>query len=134
MEAEDWHPSEQMQCNTGVIFFRKEPLVDDVFKCWRELADKYREEWCNDQPHFTLAMEQCGFNPFTLSINWNYRGFGGYVSGKIVIWHSHYLPPQDINEFGSAWPPRRVWPGQVLDPVMTEEKTFQPHWRYQRRE
>jgi hypothetical protein len=38
MESEDWPPSEQMQCNTGVIFIQKGSLADNVLKHWSELA------------------------------------------------------------------------------------------------
>ena len=130
MEAEEWPLCEQMQYNTGVIFFRKDEAVGDVFRCWNDLCQKHQLDWKDDQAHFTLALEQCNFNPYTLSPNWNYRGFGNYVSGSIVIWHSHYMPPSDVNNFQNAWPPRRIWPGNILEPVKQAGQEAGVAWVY----
>jgi hypothetical protein len=103
----------QLQYNTGVIFFKNSPAVKEVFKKWGLLGCSYQDEFTNDQPFFTLAMEQLEFNPYTLSISYNYRGFGEFISGDVRIWHSHGSMPEKINEYDSAWPPRRAWPGRV---------------------
>lgn len=108
----------QLQYNTGVIFVRNSPTVKLIFQRWMELALKYQEEFKNDQPFFSLAMEQLNFNPYTLSISYNYRGFGDAISGVVRIWHSHGELPANINEFKIAWPPRRAWPSRVIFPKL----------------
>lgn len=97
----------QLQYNTGVIFFKYSLLVKSVFRRWMDLAIKYQQEFTNDQPFLSLAMEELGFNPYTLSISYNYRGFGDAISGIVRIWHSHEEMPAQINMFEEAWPPRR---------------------------
>jgi len=104
----------QLQYNTGVIFFKNSPEVKSVFIRWMELAIKYQQEWRNDQPLFSLAMEELDFNPYTLSISYNYRGFGDAISGVVRVWHSHGELPEKINEFDNAWPPRRAWPAKII--------------------
>lgn len=104
----------QMQYNTGVIFFANSPTVNEILQRWMFLALTYGDKFRNDQPFFTLAMEQLGFNPYTLSISYNYRGFGDSISGPVRIWHSHGPIPEGINDFKDAWPPRRAWPSGML--------------------
>lgn len=116
MEQEDTERRGQLQYNTGVIFFRPSPEVNAVFRRWGELGERYAEQFRNDQPFFTLALEQLGFNPYTLSISYNYRGFGDAISGDVRIWHSHGELPPGINDYTSSWPPRRAWPGEVVHP------------------
>lgn len=116
MTAEGVPCKGQLQYNTGVIFFRNTAAVRTIFRRWMDLAVRYQKQFSNDQPFFTLAMEQLDFNPYTLSISYNYRGFGDAISGIVRIWHSHGEPPANINEFEQAWPPRRAWPGKVEYP------------------
>ena len=116
MRAEGVRCAGQMQYNTGVIFFQKCPAVAAVFARWEELAVKHGADYKVDQPFFTLAMEQLEFNPYTLSISFNYRGFGDAISGLLRIWHSHGEMPQGINTFKRSWPPRRAWPSKLVFP------------------
>ena len=104
----------QLQYNTGVIFFQNSQIVRSVFQHWMDLAFRYQKKCKNDQPFFSLAMEELDFNPYTLSISYNYRGFGDSISGLVRIWHSHGKLPERINEFKVAWPPRRAWPSKVI--------------------
>jgi hypothetical protein len=113
MELEGVPRLGQLQYNTGVIFFRLTAQTRAVFARWRDLATRYQSLHTNDQPFFTLAMMQLGFNPYTLSISYNYRGFGEYISGIVRIWHSHSDAPPNLNDFESSWPPRRAWPSVV---------------------
>jgi hypothetical protein len=107
----------QLQYNTGVIFFcPNHPGVSTVFQLWKSLAISLGQYYENDQPFFTLAMEMKDFNPYTLSIGYNYRGFGDSISGEVRIWHSHGNPPEELNAFPSAWPPRRAWPDRLESP------------------
>ncbi len=103
----------QLQYNTGVFFYVPTKEVKAVFKTWCELAAKFQHIHDNDQPFFTLAMECVGFNPYTLSISYNYRGFGDAISGDVRIWHSHGDLPNGLNSYTNAWPPRRAFPGEV---------------------
>lgn len=102
----------QLQYNTGVIFLKNCEMVGVVFEKWKELGLKH-QNFKNDQPFFTLAMEKVGFNPYTLSISYNYRGFGDAISGLVRVWHSHDKMPEMINQFKEAWPPRKAWPSKI---------------------
>ncbi len=98
--------------NSGVLFFTRDLRAWSVMKTWqdfcRQASVSELEAW-TDQPYLTLAMEQAGFNPYTLSTAYNYRNFGELVSGYIRIWHSWYAPLPDVNEFAASWPPRRFF-------------------------
>ena len=122
MKAENVECRGQLQYNTGVIFFRRSPEVAAVFERWRELGKRYNRECNLDQPLLTLAMEQLALNPYTLSISYNYRGFGEAISGIVRIWHSHGPMPENINQFEKPWPPRRAIPGEVIRPSAGKDK------------
>jgi len=101
------HPRvDTMQYNSGVLFFTRRPDVSSVFEEWHRMCLKWGEQFANDQPFLTLAMERHSFNPYTLSPAYNYRNLGEQVSGLIRIWHSHLPPPPDVNVFTESWPPR----------------------------
>lgn len=91
-------PRNELVYNAGVIFLdTRRPDVIEVFRLAAELArepDRRDKAW-GDQPFITLAMELRGFNPYTLSPSYNYRGFGELASGSVRIWHSHHPPPPD---------------------------------------
>ena len=56
--------ADQMQYNIGVIFFRRAEKVQEVFARWHEICENRGAAFKdNDQPFFTLAMEQLGFLP-----------------------------------------------------------------------
>lgn len=109
------HPaSGQLQYNTGVIFFRDTPDVRHVMESWKNLALTNQHINKNDQPFFTLAMEQVGFNPYTLPITYNYRGSGDVIFGTVRIWHFHLPMPKNINARLPKWPPRRAYPATMV--------------------
>jgi hypothetical protein len=96
MRREGVPPRGQVIYNSGVIFFDwRSPAVRDVFQRGFALATKQDVDRFNDQPYISLAMEMAGFNPYTLSPSFNYRGFGELISGSIRIWHSCASPPPD---------------------------------------
>lgn len=99
--------------NTGVIFFSITPEVEAVFQRWLELALKYQDIFTNDQPFFTLAMEQLGFNPYTLSISYNYRAYNQGICGYVHIWHAYNQPPEKLNDYPAEWPPRKVFRSEL---------------------
>jgi hypothetical protein len=100
--------ADQMQYNTGVIFFRPTERVRDVFVLWHDLCNQAGATFTdNDQPFFTVAMEQLGFLPYVLSPAYNFREKQGqHLVGGVRVWHSLAEPPADINDFVWAWPPR----------------------------
>ena len=116
LKQESLQCSGQLQYNTGVIFFSKVDKVVDVFNKWHNLAIRYFKDFNNDQPYFSMAMEACSFNPYTLSINYNYRGTGEHISGDVRIWHSHYPMPEQINDDVDLWPMRSVHHGKLSIP------------------
>lgn len=109
LERMDFTSNELLLYNSGVIFFVRTPKVWQVMKRYQEFCRN--ADGAYDQPFFTLAMEELGFNPYTLSIAYNYRNFGEIISGRVRIWHSHSPVPADINDFKKPWPPRRFRQG-----------------------
>src|SRR5216683_2778811 len=111
-------PADQLNYNSGVIFFRLTESVRRVLKRWRELCEEIgaKSGARSDQAFLTLAFEQLGFVPYVLSPLYNYRSLGEYAVGKIRIWHSHHSPPSNANEFDTAWPARRFVDGVRIEP------------------
>src|SRR5580700_878639 len=109
-------PADQMMFNTGVIFFQLTAAVRQVLERWRDLCATVgaKNDYPRDQPFLNLALEQCGVTPYVLSPLYNYRGLGEYAVGNIRIWHSHFAPPPDLNDFENAWPARRFADGMRL--------------------
>ncbi len=101
-----------MHYNTGVVFISK-PLADIILEEWDKLGDKYKDEWTNDQPFFTMAMIKHEFLPFVLTVGYNFRGFGEGASGEVRIWHNYGILPAGINEGFLGWPLRRIWPKRI---------------------
>jgi hypothetical protein len=123
MEKEKIAQKGQVQFNTGVIFFKNTPQICSLFELWMMLALKYRKQFTNDQPFFSLAMEIADFNPYMLSISYNYRAFGDPISGLVRIWHSRGKLPRSINKFKRPWPPRRAFPNKVIYPSKIKKYT-----------
>jgi hypothetical protein len=98
MEMEGLEPRGQLVYNTGVIFFAADrPEVRALFALAMDLIRKHGRTAWGDQPYVSLAMELLGFNPYTLTPSFNYRGFGELLSGSIRIWHSNSPMPPDAN-------------------------------------
>jgi hypothetical protein len=131
MRELDVEPADQMMFNTGVIFFQLTVAVRQVLERWRDLCATVgvKDDFPRDQPFLNLALEQCGFTPYVLSPLYNYRGLGEYAVGNIRIWHSHFAPPLDLNEFENAWPARRFTDGLRLD--AGENRSQGDRWRPQ---
>ena len=110
-------PADQIMYNSGVIFLHLTAAVRKVLERWRDLCATIgaKSDFPRDQPFLNLALEQCGVTPYVLSPLYNYRGLGEYAVGNIRIWHSHFAPPSDLNEFENAWPARRFIDGMRLD-------------------
>jgi hypothetical protein len=116
MEQEGLSKSGQLLYNSGVLFFSPDKRVAEVFRLWGELGKKYLGVYYHDQPFFTVAMEKLNFNPYTLSIDYNYRGVSDRISGIVRIWHSHTPMPANINQFEARRAARSVVDGVVVFP------------------
>ena len=89
-------PLGQVIYNSGVIFCTPQrPDVRAVFDSALALGQKYHDRIWSDQTYLSLAIELQGFNPYTLSPSFNYRGFGELISGSIRIWHSYKPLPKN---------------------------------------
>jgi hypothetical protein len=110
-------PADQFMYNSGVIFFHLTAAVRQVLERWRDLCATVgaKNDFPRDQPFLNLALEQCGVTPYVLSPLYNYRSLGEYAVGNIRIWHTHFAPPPDLNEFENAWPARRFIDGMRFD-------------------
>ncbi len=121
------HPDE-VEYSTGVVFFDKKweevgyPRMGDaftrstamVFNRWDGLegtdstcnyfhaADGVKRQPYNDQATFTLAMQQTGFNPFVLPLNWNiYPRWQKHFWGEIKIHHGYDDIPPSIMQWNA---------------------------------
>lgn len=105
---------DQVEYNTGVIFFTKK--AQPVFEEWKRLAGQVNSEMigvdngeifkmsANDQGPFALAIEQTGFNPFVLPLNWNFRPhWHKSFFGPIKIWHDYSDPPPFFEELNAYY-------------------------------
>ena len=105
---------DEVEYNTGVIFFNKKAKI--VFDKWKELAALIDSSIiavnergvytmpANDQGSFALAIEQTGFNPFVLPLNWNFRPmWHRSFFGPIKIWHDYSNPPELFNELNTYY-------------------------------
>jgi hypothetical protein len=99
-----------IEYNTGVLFFadRAKPLFD----AWERLAvdldssirfmhqGKPARMPYNDQCGFAAAVEETGFLPFVLPLNWNFRpAWHRAFFGPIKIWHDYSDVHPQILEF-----------------------------------
>lgn len=105
---------DEIEYNTGVIFFTKK--AKPVFDTWKDLAGRIDSGIiavgdqgiytmpANDQGSFALAVEQTGFNPFVLPLNWNFRPqWHRSFFGPIKIWHDYGDPPPFFEELNSYY-------------------------------
>jgi len=100
---------DEIEYNTGVIFFTKKAAP--VFEEWKKLASSVDSSIlgvgeqgiytmpANDQGSFALAIENTGFNPFILPLNWNFRPmWHRSFFGPIKVWHDYSDPPPFFDE------------------------------------
>ncbi|MFT6970618.1 MAG: lipopolysaccharide biosynthesis glycosyltransferase [Roseivirga sp.] len=97
MKKEGVESKGQLQYNSGVIFFRLNEKVRQVFERSYQLSMKHQNEFSGDQTFLSLAIEMLSFNPYTLSTGYNHRAFGELISGKVRIWHSKNAIPKNLN-------------------------------------
>jgi len=105
---------DEIEYNTGVIFFTKES--SQVFELWKTLSlevdssipmvvdGRITTMPANDQGSFALAIENTGFNPFILPLNWNFRPHShNSFFGPIKIWHDYADPPPFFEELNAYY-------------------------------
>jgi hypothetical protein len=93
-----------IEYNTGVLFFTKQSKP--VFDGWKANAGTVDSSIRmnlrgsigvmphNDQAGFAKAVEDTGYNPFVLPLNWNMRPMWHKTYfGPIKIWHDHSEVP-----------------------------------------
>lgn len=71
--------------NAGVIFFKKDKAIAELFSEWRARLDK-REDG-HDQPPLSEAIAACGIRPFILPPTWNTKSFP--VAQEHIIYLHH---------------------------------------------
>ena len=105
---------DEVEYNTGVMFFTRKAAP--VFDLWKSLSEGVDSSIAhvkdgrvdimpaNDQGPFALAIEQTGFNPFVLPLNWNFRPHS-HTSffGPIKVWHDYADPPPFFEEMNSYY-------------------------------
>lgn len=105
------HVGDVREFNTGVLFFDKR-LSTSTFKRWPKIAadldssiefyvgDEVRTMPSNDQASFAMAVEDSGFNPFVLPMNWNLRPtWHKSWFGPVRIWHDYEEPPASLTRW-----------------------------------
>jgi hypothetical protein len=106
--------SDEVEYNTGVIFFSKK--AQPLFEKWNELSltadssligvnnGQVYKIAAQDQGSFALAIDQTGFNPFVLPLNWNFRPiWHRSFFGPIKIWHDYTDPPPFFEELNTYY-------------------------------
>jgi hypothetical protein len=99
---------DMIEYSTGVLFFTR--AAKPVFDAWAACVDKVDSsiEWVEndgrpgrtpyaDQAGFSKAIEDLGFSPFVLPINWNYSAWWHRAFyGPIRIWHDYSEVPEFV--------------------------------------
>jgi hypothetical protein len=101
---------ETIEYNTGVIFFT--PLAKRVFDAWKarvctvdssvqyRVGEQIHSMPHNDQAGFAKAVDELGFVPYVLPLNWNFRPRWNLAFfGPIKIWHDVDSPPAWLIEW-----------------------------------
>jgi hypothetical protein len=98
-----------VEYNTGVIFFTNK--AKPVFDAWKSLVAKvdssivfraggdYVKMPLNDQAGFAKAIDDTGFVPYVLPLNWNFRPrWHKSWFGPLKIWHDYAPVPDALAE------------------------------------
>lgn len=83
-------PASFPQLNTGVVAFRRSPVVGRLLERWGEVfaASPHHR---HDQPAFRQALYESGVALTVLPPEWNALAGGGYYAGAVRVLHSHGL-------------------------------------------
>lgn len=108
------YSGDEVEYNTGVIFFTKQAKL--VFDRWKMLSNSIDSQIvavheqgvyissANDQGPFAVAIDETGFNPFILPLNWNFRPqWHRSFFGPIKIWHDYADPPKFLEELNAYY-------------------------------
>lgn len=114
-------PRDLVEFNTGVIGFTRDAAP--VFDLWKQnieidssirFLDKNKEVQTmphNDQAAFAVAVEQSGFNPWVLPMNYNFRQkWQKTAFGEVRIWHDY----ADVPDWLHKWNAEQTSPGAVI--------------------
>lgn len=101
-----------VEFNTGVLFFTLK--AEAVFQDWARLVRsvdssiEYRQgnqvyrAPVNDQAAFAAAIDQSGFLPYVLPLNWNFRPrWHKSFWGPIKIWHEYAEVPAILQQWNA---------------------------------
>jgi hypothetical protein len=105
---------DRTEYNTGVIFFTS--TAREVFSTWERMAPTTPSKslWLtttgephglqyDDQASFAQAIMATRWNPFVLSLNWNFRPvFQPRIFAPVKIWHDYRDPPPGFAELNEA--------------------------------
>ncbi|ESP90013.1 hypothetical protein K933_00582 [Candidatus Halobonum tyrrellensis G22] len=83
-------PAPRTQYNTGVVSYRSNDPVRELFTLWNDIYREWREERdvVQNQPSFLKAVYETDVDLFTLSLNYNTRLFSpGALHGDAKILH-----------------------------------------------
>lgn len=99
-----------VEYNTGVLFFTRK--ARPVFDAWERLAPRVDSKVYhyngsdlvfmpeNDQASFAKAVDETGFVPFVLPLNWNFRPmWNPALFGPLRIWHDGSAVPEALIDF-----------------------------------
>ncbi len=99
-----------IEYNTGVLFFSR--AARPVFERWatrgREVDSsilfrvngELKRMPNNDQAGFALAIEETGFNPYVLPLNWNLRpAWQRMFAGPVKVWHDRMAVPDALRDW-----------------------------------
>ena len=102
-----------VEYNTGVLFFTR--AAKPVFECWDRVGrtvdssilfhvgGQLRRMPHNDQAGFALAIEETGFNPFVLPLNWNLRpAWQQMFAGPVKVWHDRTEVPASMHMWNES--------------------------------
>lgn len=85
--------SDFVEWNTGVIFFHKSDIINNLSDAWIENGDSGNPR--ADQQSFSSIIQNFKIQPFWLQNNWNFFASmsPSPITGEIKIWHSHDMNP-----------------------------------------
>lgn len=128
LRAEGIQRAGQLLLNSGVVFFKPSAQVQEVFRLWLALCEKYSHALKGDQEALTIAMEVLDFNPYILSKSYNLRGIFEPVIGTTRIWHARQAPPENLNVYQAPYPPRLLAKFRLRD--IRRKETHNDSMRY----
>jgi hypothetical protein len=103
---------DSVEYSSGVVFFRRDVDLDDVFEDWVEDADldtscsyqthdgSIKRAVRNDQATLSLAIHRNEFSPFVLPQNWNLvPKYHKQFFGEVKVWHDADNIPKSLIEW-----------------------------------